>query len=133
MKTQFDKLTDLMDWSVKTLEALKYDFDLRQTSKDTFDFMAAKDGLTIFFSNIKCNLNHETWTDFQECYSGSREYYTDETISPEVKVSSFCDFEAFDEDGETVEYNPTIAELEFFRNKFLEYVELDYECGNLKF
>ena len=119
MKTGFEKLESLMDWSVKTLTELQNNYEVIQNDYTIYEMIVVKPNITIHFEDIYCYLDEQ---EHEGCGY----------IDPKVSVSEFCKFEAFDSDGEYTEYNPTIQELETMRVKFIELLENEYECGRLK-
>ena len=133
MKTGLEKLADLMDWSVNKLNDLKFDYELIQHSSNEFEFVMSSPNLTVYFNDIECDLNFESSLDYHSGPSGDRDYFQDGSIDPEVHVSEFVNFDAFDCDGNETEYNPTVHELEIIREKFLEKVQYAFECGKLEF
>ena len=119
MKSGFEKLESLMDWSVKTLTELQNNYTLVQVTYTKYEMIVEKPNMTIHFNDIYCYLNEQ---EHEEC----------DFIEPEVNVSYFCKFVAYDNDGEDLEYNPTIQELKAMRVKFLELINYEYECKNLE-
>lgn len=119
MKTGFEKLESLMDWSIKTLTELQNNYNVIQHDYFTYEMEVCKPDMTIYF-DVSCYLNEQK--DDEGCGY----------IEPKVNISDMCKFEAFDRDGEYTEYNPTIQELETMRVKFIELLEHKYECGLLK-
>ena len=115
MKTGFEKLAELMDWSINKLSESVFTYEVIQHSSYNFEFVMSSKDLTVYFNNIECDLNFEVENDYDCGPSGDRYYYENGIIDPEVHLSEFVDFEAFDCDGNETEYNPTVHELELIK------------------